>query len=86
MAGGRAVSSASCGTTPSAFCRAKIFSRWASQPPANWPAYLSAHSSGTWCGACVAPGAKYAKNGLSGASAFWVRIQSIAWSVRSSVR
>ena len=53
-------------------------SRCASQPPANCPAYLSAHSSGTWCGAWVAPGAKYTKNGFSGASAFWVRIQSMA--------
>ena len=64
--------------TPSSFCRAKVTSRWASQPRANLPRYLSAHSAGTWCGACVAPGAKYMKNGLSGISAFWVRTQSMA--------
>ena len=40
----------------------------------------------TWCGACVAPGAKYMKNGLSGISAFCWRTQAIALSVRSSVR
>ena len=74
------------GTTPRCFCRSKIDSRCASQPSANRPAYLSAHSGGTWCGACVAPGAKYMKNGLSGASAFWVRTQSMARSARSSVR
>ena len=62
----RAVSSASGGITPSSFWRAKVRSRSASQPSSNWPAYLSAHSLGTWCGAWVAPGAKYMKNGLSG--------------------
>ena len=41
-----------------------------SQPWSNCPLYLSAHSLGTWWGACVAPGAKYTKNGLSGSSAF----------------
>ena len=52
------VSSASAGMTPSSFCRAKVRSRWASQPSSNCPAYLSIHSAATWCGACVAPGAK----------------------------
>ena len=39
------------------------------------PLYLSAHSLGTWCGACVAPGAKYMKKGLSGISDFCWRTQ-----------
>ena len=82
----RAVSSASAGMTPSSFCRAKVRSRCTSQPSSNWPAYLSAHSFGTWCGACVAPGAKYTKNGLSGISAFCWRTQLTARSARSSVR
>ena len=30
----------------------------ASQPASKRPLYLSDHSIGTWCGACVAPGAK----------------------------
>jgi hypothetical protein len=33
------------------------------------------HNFGTWCGACVAPGAKYMTKGLSGISAFCWRIQ-----------
>ena len=66
----RAVSSVSAGMTPSSFWRANVRSRWTSQPSSNCPAYLSAHSLGTWCGACVAPGAKYTKNGLSGINAF----------------
>ena len=67
---GASVSSASAGMTPSFFCRANVSSRSLSQPWSNLPLYLSAHSLGTWCGACVAPGAKYMKNGLSGISAF----------------
>ena len=82
----RRVSSASSGITPSSFWRAKMRSRWASHPSSNCPAYLSAHSFGTWCGACVAPGAKYMKNGLSGISAFCWRTQLQARSARSSVR
>ena len=74
----RAGSSASDGMIPISFCLAKVRSRWASQPSSNWPAYLSAHSAGTWCGACVAPGAKYAKNGLSGIRAFCCRTQFTA--------
>jgi hypothetical protein len=66
----RRVNSASSGTTPSCFCLAKICSRSTSQPSSNLPLYFSDHSLGTWCGACVAPGAKYMKKGLSGASAF----------------
>ena len=82
----RGVSSASAGMTPSSFCRANVRSRCTSQPSANFPAYLSAHSFGTWCGACVAPGAKYTKNGRSGISDFCDRIQPMARSARSSVR
>jgi hypothetical protein len=37
-------------------------------------------------GACVAPGAKYMKNGLSGVSAFWNCIQAIALSVMSVMK
>ena len=66
----RLVSSASLGTTPSFFCWLSVFSRSTSQPSSNLPLYLSDHSLGTWCGAWVAPGAKYMKNGLSGISAF----------------
>ena len=54
----RAVSSASAGITPSAFCRSMVSSRSRSQPWSNFPLYLSAHSVGTWWGAWVAPGAK----------------------------
>ena len=82
----RGVSTASGGMTPSSFCRSKVISRCLSQPWANLPLYLSIHSFGTWCGACVAPGAKYMKNGLSGSSAFCWRTQLIALSARSSVR
>src|SRR3984957_10657565 len=75
----RLVSSASAGTTPSSFCRAMICSRNVSHPLSNLPLHLSDHSLGTWCGAWVAPGAQYMKNGLSGTSAFcaitWVRQQ-----------
>ena len=56
---GRGVSLASGGITPSFFCRAKVSSRSLSQPPLNWPLYLAIHSLGAWCGACVAPVAKY---------------------------
>ena len=56
---GRGVSLVSAGMTPSFFCRAKVSSRSLSQPPLNWPLYLAIHSFGTWCGACVAPVAKY---------------------------
>ena len=61
----RGVSTASGGMTPSSFCRSKVISRCLSQPWANLPLYFSIHSWGTWCGAWVAPGAKYMKNGLS---------------------
>ena len=57
ISSGRAVSTASCGTTPSSFCRAMVSSRSASQPWSNFPRYRSDHSVGTWCGAWVAPGA-----------------------------
>ena len=86
ISAGRAVSSASGGITPSAFWRANVSSRSLSQPWSNWPLYFADHSGATWCGACVAPGAKYMKNGLSGISDFCWRTQSIAWSARSSVR
>jgi hypothetical protein len=74
----RAVSSASGGITPSSFWRANVRSRSASQPSSNAPLYFSAHSFATRCGACVAPVAKYMKNGLSGAGAFCCPIQAIA--------
>ena len=86
ISSGRSVSSASSGTTPSSFWRAKVSSRSASQPSSKRPLYLADHSSGTWCGAWVAPGAKYMKKGLSGISAFCWRTQPIARSARSSVR
>jgi hypothetical protein len=54
----RSVSSASGGITPSSFCRANVSSRSTSQPLSKRPSYLFDHSVGTWCGACVAPGAK----------------------------
>ena len=50
-------SSVVAGTMPSSFCRAKVASRWASQPASKRPAYLSRHSGATWKGACVAPSA-----------------------------
>ena len=43
----RAGMSASAGITPSSFWRAKVRSRCASQPSANFPLYLSIHSCGT---------------------------------------
>jgi len=52
----------------------------------NFPLYFAVHSGGTWCGACVAPGAKYMKKGLSGAIDFCCRIQVIALSAKSSMR
>ncbi len=58
ISSGLSVSSASGGITPSSCWRAKVSSRSASQPASKRPLYLSDHSSGTWCGACVAPGAK----------------------------
>ena len=57
ISAGRAVSSASCGTTPSSFWRASVSSRSLSQPWSNLPLYFADHSAGTWWGACVAPGA-----------------------------
>ena len=82
----RAVSSASGGTMPRACWSANVRSRNASQPSSNSPRYRSAHSSGTWCGAWVAPGAKYMKNGRSGARADFWRTHAIARSVMSSVK
>ena len=51
-------SSADSGTMPSSFWRASVWSRCASQPASNRPAYLSRHSGATWKGACVAPSAR----------------------------
>ena len=34
----------------------------------------------------MAPGAKYMKNGRSGVSAFWNRIQAMAWFVMSFMK
>ena len=70
ISAGRGVSSASGGITPSSFWRANVRSRSASHPSSKAPRYFADHSTGTWWGACVAPGAKYMKNGLSGMSAF----------------
>ena len=52
----------------------------------NLPLYLSIHSFGAWCGAWVAPGLKYMKNGFSGATTFASAMNWIAWSTRSVVR
>ena len=52
---GRSASFVFAGTTPSFFCRSSVSMRTWSQPLSNWPLYLSAHSFGTWCGACTAP-------------------------------
>ena len=82
----RTVSSASPGTTPSSFWRARISSRNLSQPSSKRPLYLSDHSVGTWCGAWAAPGAKYMKKGLSGMSDFCWRTHLIDLSVMSSVK
>jgi hypothetical protein len=86
IASGFAASVVPGGTTPAAIWRASTCSRIASQPASNLPLYLAIHSFGTWCGACVAPGAKYMKNGLSGVSAFWNCIQAIALSVMSVMK
>ena len=74
------------GTTPSSICRASVSSRSLSQPWSNWPLYFAMYSFGAWCGAWVAPVAKYMKNGLSGVSACWKRTQAIAWLVMSVVK
>jgi len=86
ISAGLADSSVSGGITPSSFCLANVSSRIASQPWSNRPRYLSIHSWATWCGAWVAPGAKYTKNGLSGISDFCWLTQVMALSARSSVR
>ena len=86
IASGLAASFVPAGTTPSSIWRARVSSRIASQPESNLPLYLAIHSFGTWCGACVAPGAKYMKKGLSGVSAFWNCIQAIALSVMSVMK
>ena len=52
----------------------------------NFPSYFSIQSFGAWWGACVAPGQKYMKNGLSGAIIFASLMNSIALFVRSVVR
>jgi hypothetical protein len=52
----------------------------------NLPEYFSIHSLGAWCGAWVAPGQKYMKNGFAGAIIFASLMNSIALSVRSVVR
>ena len=86
MASGLDASFVPAGTTPSLIWRASVASRSASHPWSNVPLYFSIHTFGTWCGACVAPGAKYMKNGLSGVSAFWNCIQPIALSVMSVMK
>ena len=86
ISSGRAVSSASGGIDAQLLLAREGL--LAQRVPAlvERPLYLSAHSFGTWCGAWVAPGAKYMKNGLSGISAFCWRTQAIALSVMSSVK
>ncbi|MCY1538780.1 hypothetical protein D9M68_743400 [compost metagenome] len=74
------------GTTPSFFWRARVSSRYLSQPMSNCPLYLSRQSAGGWCGEWVAPGATYRKNGRSGSMALPLFIQAMAWSARSVVR
>ncbi len=58
IAGGFGASLVPGGTTPSLICRASDSSRSLSQPWSNLPFHFAIHSFGTWCGACVAPGAK----------------------------
>ena len=58
IAGGLGASFVPGGTTPIAICRASVSSRSLSQPWSNLPFHLSIQAFGTWCGACVAPGAK----------------------------
>ena len=86
IASGFGASFVSAGTTPSFFCRSSVCSRSLSQPWSNWPLYLAFHSLGTWCGAWVAPGAKYMKNGLSGVSDFSDWTHAIAWFVMSVMK
>ena len=52
---GRADSSVSPGTMPSARWRANARSRHASQPSSKRPRYRSIHSAGAWCGEWQAP-------------------------------
>ena len=59
ISAGRGVSFVPAGTTPSSICRASVSSRSLSQPWSNLPLYLAMYSLGAWCGACVAPVAKY---------------------------
>ena len=86
MAAGFGASFVSGGTTPSFFCRASVSSRYWSQPPSKRPSYFLMYDSGTWCGACVAPGAKYMKNGRSGVRPCCCRIQAMAWFVMSVMK
>jgi hypothetical protein len=74
------------GTTPSAIWRASVSSRILSQPWSNLPFHRSIHARGTWCGAWVAPGAKYTNAGRSGVRAFWYLIQARAFSVMSVMK
>jgi hypothetical protein len=46
------------GTIPNLIWRASVSSRMTSHPWSNLPFHRAIHSFGTWCGACVAPGAK----------------------------
>ena len=64
MASGFGASFVPFGTTPSSSCRANVSSRSRSQPWSNLPFQRAIHSCGTWCGAWVAPGAKYTKKGF----------------------
>ena len=47
MASGLEASFASCGMIPISFCRAKVSSRYLSQPPSNFPLNFAIQSFGT---------------------------------------
>ena len=47
MASGLGASFASCGMMPICFCRAKVSSRYLSQPPSNLPLNFAIQSFGT---------------------------------------
>jgi hypothetical protein len=53
------VSFVPAGTTPNSIWRARVSWRSWSHPWSNLPWYFAIHSFPTWCGACVAPVAKY---------------------------
>ena len=74
----RGVSLVSLGTSPMAFCRSSVASRSLSQPLVELALVLLDRLLRTWCGAWVAPVAKYTMNGFSGVIACWNLTQLIA--------